>query len=229
MAEPIAPADLWEQITAMPRASRVVPFPRKKPCLVCADPSGPCDHPREDLCELRIWVLNQEEVQQAVAQAEVRTRKLLNPPKKDEAPTRGYDELRNLHSNIELLFRACRKVDDVQRPFFPAKEHIERYLSSDEIGVLVNLYCHVQAELGPIIGSLTQPEMDAWIARFQEGGAAAYPLDSLSWGAAMALLAYAISTARPSPSSPTDTSSPGQLPDESTSAAPSEMPSEPPA
>lgn len=190
MAEDLSPADVWAQITAMPRAHRLVPFPRSKPCIVCPDggANGGCDHPREPICELEMVVLNQAEVQQSVAMAEARTKKVLGAQKRDEAPSRGYDDLRNLYSNIELLFRACRKAEDINRPFFGAKEHIELHLTPDEIGVLVNTYCHVQAELGPIVASLTSDEANAWIDRLAEGGSA-FPLDSLSWGALMTLVA----------------------------------------
>ena len=221
MSDDLAPADLWSQITAMPRASRVVPFPRSKPCTICADQLL-CDHPREPICELAIWVLTQGEVQSAVAAAEARTRKVLGAPKRDEGQSRGYDELRNLHSNVELLFRACRKADDVRRPFFPAREHIDQHLSADEIGVLVNLYCHVQAELGPIVGHLTEGETLALIDRLKEGGSA-YPLDSLSWGVLMTLVA---TMARLLLTSQMASSSPGTPPDRSTSDRSSDNPSD---
>lgn len=220
MSETTSPADVWAQITAMPRAHRKVPFPRSKPCVVCPDggSNGGCDHPREPLCELEIVVLNQGEVQQSVAMAEARTRKVLGAQKRDEAPSRGYEDLRNLYSSIELLFRACRKVDDIAKPFFAVKEHIEVHLTPDEIGVLVNMCCHVQAELGPIVSSLTPGEANAWIDRLAEGGSA-FPLDSLSWGALMTLVA---TLARRCATSRTAISSPGLLPDESTSEPPSE-------
>jgi|SRR5215210_7474121 len=198
--ENIPPSDLWAQITQVPRPHRLVDFPRRDPG------SG------EPMGKVALQVLTQEEQMTCAAAAEAFTRKIIKEaPRQDEAK-RGYDDVYNNAAAVEVLFRACRRTEDVTRPFFPAPAEIRKHLTADEVGVLMTNYFTVQTELGPIVAHLSSEEVDAWITRLVEGGSA-YPLDLLSSdvlrtlvvGMASQLRAYA-----------TATSSPGSEPDEST-------------
>lgn len=190
-ADNITPRDLWQQLTAMPRAHRMIDFPRK----------GPDGNP---VGELAMWVLLQEEVISATGDAEKRVQRML----KDAGGKEGYDSLMELWLSCELLFRCCRKPEDISKKLFPTVEDIAKHLTTDEIGVLVFNYRTVQSELGPIVSEMSQEEMDAWIEKLAKGGAL-FPFDLLSTGMRNRLMIYMASRLYPSP---TDSSSPGTPP-----------------
>jgi len=188
--------ELWAAIIAMPRPFRVVPFPRR-------GPDG------EPVAEMAMQVLTQEECIAAKASAERYVRKLLR--EKDNGATspesgQGYADLCELRDSVELLFRSCRRVDDMTRPFFPTVEAVGKHLLTDEIGVLVLNYRRVQMEIGPIVNDMSQEEMDAWISVLAKGGSQ-FPFDMLSLGQQTQLFRH---LARRLLLSQTDNSSPGE-------------------
>ena len=171
----IDPADLWAQITALPRAHRVVPFPR----------DGEDGQP---IGEVAIWVLHQEERSAATLAAEKKVRALM----KDSMPQRGesslgYDALFEDRATVEILYRACRKVGAIERPAFPSPDELAKRLTGDELAVLMRSYIRVQAELGPITADLSQDEVDAWVEVLATGGRR-HPFDLLSTGGLLHLL-----------------------------------------
>ena len=207
MADEMKPSELWAEIIALPRPSRVIEFPRKKPD---GTPVG----------EFSMQVLKQEEQMLCAAAAERFTRKLL----KDDAPkngdlARGYNDIYSNAAAVEILFRACRTKDDLIKPLFPSPDVLRQNLTNDELGVLMSIYYTVQTELGPIVAYLSEEEIEAWIARLVEGGSS-YPLDSLSSEAQKQLLMRLASRLyKP----PTDTSLPGSPAEEgATNSLPSE-------
>lgn len=162
-----SPSALWLAITAMPRPSRVVDFPRTD---ITGKPVG----------EVRLRVLTQEEQMLSSAEAERFAKKAIKElPKSDEAK-RGYDDLYNNAAAVEILFLACRQKDAIDRPFFPSPSALRKALTADEVGALMIHYYTAQSELGPIIARMSQEEMDAWVKRLGEGGSR-FPLDLLSW------------------------------------------------
>lgn len=171
----VAPADLWALITQTPRPSQRVPFPRV----------GPDGRP---LGEVVIWVLHQEERSAATLAAERHVRKVLKDayPQRGEASL-GYDALFEDRASVEILFRACRRAENVNVPAFPSADEIARALSTDEVAVLMRSYLRVQAECGPIVADMSQEMVDAWIDVLASGGSK-HPLDSLSSGALTTLL-----------------------------------------
>ncbi len=193
----LKPTDLWLAITEMPRPSRVIDFPR----------NGKDGKP---VGELRIQVLTQEEQILCSAEAERYTKKAIKDlPKGDEAQI-GYQNVYNNSAAVEVLYHACRKRDDAAESFFPSRDALRRFLTPDEVGVLMMHYYTAQAELGPIVAYMTEEQVDAMVARLKEGGQR-FPLDLLSWDAVKDL---AFSLACRMPSSVTDTSSPGSPPEE---------------
>jgi hypothetical protein len=205
----LKPVDLWLAITAMPRPSVIVDFPR----------NGPDGNP---VGELRIQVLTQEEQILCSAEAERYTKKAIKElPKENEAQL-GYQNVYNNSAAVEVLYHCCRKKDAPLEPFFPSRDAIRKFLSPDEVGVLLMHYYTAQTDLGPIVAHLSEVEMDAWIARLGEGGTR-FPLDFLSLDA---LKDLAFSLACRMHSFATATSSPG-LPPESDSSSPSPTPDPP--
>ena len=210
--ENIPPADLWTAITKIPRPFRIVDFPRNMPGT--DTPVG----------KLAIVILSQEEQMEAAASAESTTRKYLKDgaPKKDEA-RRGYDDIYSNAAAVEVLYRSCKRHDDIARNLFPTPHDIRASLSMDEVGVLTSMYLQAQAELGPIVAKLSDEEVDAWVSRLVEGGSAlplglltSDALSTLAFGLACRVHTY--STAISSLGTPPESASP-ELP---TSAPPTE-------
>jgi len=161
---------LWVQLTALPRPHRVVDFPRMGPD---GEPVG----------QLAIFVLTQEEQVAANTEAERFSRKLLKDGKRGDL---GYEAIFNNEGAVQVLYRACRDADNLKKPAFPTPNAIREHLTADEVGTLFEHYLTVQLELGPIMASLSQVELDAWVDKIAEGGA--YFLDLLSREMQKALL-----------------------------------------
>lgn len=205
----IDPVDVWAQITTLPRAHRVVPFPR----------NGTDGLP---IGQVAIAVLDGDDVMLANINAEKHAREQYKKivgelPKTDEV-NEAYSKAFNGRATREILFRACKKAHECEPDargvclvhhdklsgFFPSLEAIGK-LSTDEQGVMMRHYMQTQAEVGPIVANMSQVEMDAWIEMLGKGGSTA-PLALLSLDQASALLMYMASRLS---GSPTDTSSPG--------------------
>lgn len=166
----VAPSSLFQKLTSTRRPHRVTEIPRK-------GPDG------EPIAEVALVVLTQEEMNVAAAEAERRTRKLLGAdvPKKEEAHS-GYDDVYNNLAAVEILFRACKDPSDLSKSAFSTPHEIQAALTTDEVGVMFHAYLTVQQELGPIVATMTDDQVEGWITVLAEGGSAD-PLGLLSWGA----------------------------------------------
>lgn len=164
----VPPSELWLQITQMPRPHRLVDFPRKD--RVTGQPIG----------QIAIWVLTQEESMICQSAAEKFARNTLkeNVPKQSDAQE-GYANIYRNAAAVEVLWRACRRPEDLKQPAFPSPGEMRKLLTHDEVGVLMSHYNRVQTELGPYVTDMTAEELDAWIARLEEGGSRFF-LDCLS-------------------------------------------------
>lgn len=187
--------DLWAKLIELPRPHRIVEFPRKAP-----DGTTPT---------LAMWVMSQEEQMACSAAADAVARKVLKESPKADERSRGYDDIYQNAAAVEVLFRVCRRVDDLTLPFFPAADAIRRNLTTDEIALLFTHYLSTQAELGPIVASMTPGEVDALVSRLAESGSR-FPLDSLS---PEVLKTLVLSMASRLQSFLTGTSSPGSQPE----------------
>ena len=165
--EELSPSALWLALTALPRPDREIPIPRMN---AEGQPVG----------FVRIWPLTQEEQMAANADADRFTKQLLKDPQKKEEANLGYDHTFTNEMAVQVLFRACRDVNDIKRPAFPSPLAMRSTFTTDEIGVLFANYCTVQAEVGPIRAQMSQEETDALILRIEEGGSA-FPFDGCSW------------------------------------------------
>jgi hypothetical protein len=191
----IPASQLWLALSSQERPSKVVDFPRKTD-------SG------EPVGQLRIRVLTQEEQMSSTKAAETLVKEHLKDGKKDEL---GYERLFTDAVCVEVLFRACRDVDDIKRTVFPSPKHMRNTLTTEECAMLFQHYLTVQLELGPIVVNMSDDEVEAWISRLAEGGSA-FPFDLLSSDLQKILLLHMAYQLR---SSQTDKSSVGSPPEES--------------
>lgn len=173
----IEPAALWLKVIARPRPHELVDFPR-------LDENG------KPLGQIAIRVLTQEEQANAAAEALKTTRRKMGEDSTKPVPGEDGDAFQNVYGNIaacEVLQRACRNPEDLERPFFPSSGEMRKHLSVDEIGVLMASYHEVQARLGPIMATMTDDEYKAWVETLAKG-AAVFPLARLSWPERTALM-----------------------------------------
>lgn len=196
---PDLPADeLWLELTQLPRPHRSVEYPRK-----AKDGS---------VRQLEMLVLTQTETMAITASAERWVRARLAEAKaqaKKDEQSFAYEALYESRSSCELLFRCCRRVGDLDKGFFPTPDAIAATLTTDEVAVLVLKYSWMRAELGPIVHEMSEAECKAWIDRIAEGSRAD-PLGEMSLGVQSQLMRFMASRLC---SSPTDSSSPGGLPE----------------
>lgn len=106
---------------------------------------------------------------------------------------------------VELLFRACRKQEDVRHHLFRSPADIREYLTRDEIAELAGHYDRIQYTHGPLFRFLTDEEVDWWIDTLARG-AEAIPFGQLSRGQLVQLI---VSLGSRLSSLQTGTSSPG--------------------
>ena len=174
--------DIWARILATPRPHMIVPFPRINP-----DNGQP-------VAEMAMVVLTSEESAIITADAEKKVRKILkdNIPGQGEA-RRGYEELFNTFVAEGLIYTTCRNKDNLKQNFFPRKEAILQVLNVDELAILLNHYYTVQLELGPVISSLTDDELNIWERRLLEAGTKpSFLLNSCSLDVLKALVMYLV-------------------------------------
>lgn len=167
-SEQLEPSQLWQELTKLPRPSRNMPIARNRPGT------------DEPIGEVLVWPLTQEEQMSANAEADRWTKRLLKDPQKKEEANLGYHHTFTNEVAVQVLVRACRDVNDPNRPAFPSADLVRRTFTTDEIGVMFNSFCTIQSELGPIRAHMTPEQVEGFILRLIEGGSA-FPFDSISW------------------------------------------------
>lgn len=167
----------WLAITEAPRPHDLVDFPRK----------GQDGRP---VAQLALVVLTSQETQAATLATEKWVRKIMKEasslPGREER-SEGYPTLFENRASVEILFRCCKRADDLGKPFFPAPDAIASKLSDDEIALLMKDYSMVRTAKGPAIAHMTDDEFNAWVEVLSKGGSL-YPLAALSSGATATLL-----------------------------------------
>jgi hypothetical protein len=192
MADPpknIPPSELFQLLSTMPRAHRMVPFPR---CIPGTD---------EPIGMVAIWPLREGEIIQAQAAAKAYMSDSLKIAGGQQESESAYEKIFNNVMATEMLQRACRRTKKNQEtgewepelnlPMFLKASDIRANVTHDEIGVLFNSYVLVQREIGPIVNELSKAECESWQRVLAEGGRTA-GLPFLSWGALIDLLSFMV-------------------------------------
>ena len=191
-------SELWLKLSAQERPSQIVDFPRKG---LDGEPVG----------QLRIRILTQEELMSSEVAAEKVAREHIKDATRDQL---GYEKVYADAVCVEVLFRACRDADDLNRTAFPSPKQLRQALTTEECSVLFKHYLTVQVELGPSKYQCSDEEMEAWITRLAEGGSA-YPLDIMSSEMLSLLVLYMAYQLRSSPRDKSSASEPLNEPTES--------------
>lgn len=203
----ISAVDLWTRLAQSTRPFRVVDFPRTD-----ADTGAP-------IGKLAIVVLTQAEIMTCHAAAEGYAQEMLKRPELRQSGSLGYEDLYRDAKVCEMLTRACRRVDENGKvlpiPLFATAKDLRNQLVPNEIAVLISAYIDWQQESGPIVGSMTQDEMDAWLELLKEGGSR-LPLARLSSEARTDLLMRSVSLLRTSSTASTSSGSPPEASSPST-------------
>lgn len=170
MTSTLQPHELFGILSSTEKVHRIVDFPRK-------DASG------KPLFELALVLLTQQEVMSATANAEKTLKKLTGTSTPAVSQTQAEYDLYNNCLAVELLFRACKHPNDLSKNIFPTPLAISDALSTDEIAILANNYQRMKTELGPIVGAMSEDEIEIYINNLIEGGkSTTYFLDLLSSG-----------------------------------------------
>lgn len=171
--------NIWAEMMKAPKPYRVVPFPKKNPKT---------DQP---WCDVAIVMMTAEESALVTLEAEKKTQRLLKEG--GSVGSDGYKDLLQRFMAEGIVYTCVRLADDPNKHFFPRKEDIFKVLTVDEVGTLLNLYYSVQLDLGPIIGELTESEMEGWLRKLTDGGTQArFFLSSFSAAALIDLLMFSV-------------------------------------
>lgn len=197
----ISSEELLNKLLNFKRPYKIVPFPREEN----GQPIG----------YIAMTPLSQKEEIECNEYLDVELRanlkkKGLDVPK-DGEHAESFHNVYTMKQSVEVLFRACRHPDDVNKKLFSTKEQISQYLSKTEIAVLVKQYLMVQHELGPVIAKMSKTELDALIDKLAgiDNPEAFFLITScLSWEAMNELLMRLVSR---SMNSPMDNTSVGSL------------------
>jgi len=183
----VQPSALVARLQQMPRpGERGLPFPR-------------LDDDGEPIGKFDVWVLVQEEIDTARADAEAYTTALMKREKDTNEPNqKAWEENYQSAVLVEVLFRALRDNDNASMPLFRSPEEVRHELSDDEIVHLFEAYSAFQQTHGPLFRVLTADELEEWIEVLSRG-ADHYPFELCSRGQLVALVISFASLMRPLP------------------------------
>jgi hypothetical protein len=168
----VEPSSLFTKLLEMPRPSEVIDFPRK-------DAQG------NPIGQVRVQILTSIEHDRA-REAGTSTLKKRGHANEDLTSPAIREVLSDAIAK-ELIAMACltdtqQGLDPDGKPLygriFRNAKDVDQ-LGADEILILFNAYMLVQHKYGPFERNLSKEDIDAWIARLQEG-AAEFPLLSLA-------------------------------------------------
>jgi hypothetical protein len=180
-------SELWSRLATRERPSTLIDFPGK-----------------ESPGQVAIRVLTVTELQQCRTNAEKEAKKLLGG--ETRAGDIGYEDVYRNEFVVQVVCLACRQVDDGGKfPAFPSPKHARDRLTEDDFAILWEAYGAWRRESGPILSEMTEPELEAWIRKLQEGGSRV-PLATLSSAALQDAILLLIARL---PTSPTDSGSAG--------------------
>lgn len=181
----LPPSEFLRALVQAERPSEVLPFPR----------NGADGKP---LCEYRMQILTQQQIDQARVAAERYTHERLKNGGKltDEQVTavrkEAWEDIYENALQCELLVLAMREVSAVSQPvsmqgseqitgypmLFRSARQIRELLTTDETAALVHTYTVIQHKYGPLWRTLSDEECDALIEKVTTG-AESYPFSGL--------------------------------------------------
>lgn len=202
----ISPGELYRRLQERPKPSRVVDMP-------ASDDAGA-------LGSVRVSVLRLDEIDDARFSAEEWLRKKLRIPNGTQfsaGPATG--EILADRIACEIIARAVTtaepipgsedtEVGPIYGRLFDGADDVRRKLAADELMVLFTQYQVLQAELGPTEASLSEEDVDRWVATLAEG-ASTLPLARLSFlqlANLTLMLAQRVSSGFDPPTSPSEDS-----------------------
>ena len=195
--------NLFARLTQLPRPHMVVPFPM---------PDGTEE-------EIIMRVLTAMEMSQCKSDAERRSKQSLSSKGSDPndvvqsvviregEASEGYKELYRDFLTYNILFRACRNKDNIDKPVFPTLTDVAKHLGVDEAGILINHYYTTQLNKGLVIVNMTKDDMETNLKKIIDAGTdPSFFFNSFSSEMLKTFLSFTVSQLR---SLQTDKSSPG--------------------
>ena len=175
-------SELWLALTAIPLPHEVVDFPVKDPVM------------GKSLGKVAIVPLSPEELWACRKLAWDYAAKYV-----DEKPEAGkestvFKEIMGDEATVQILYRALRDPNDkkLERRALPAPAVMRRKpFTADILGVLLKQYLTTCVKCGPIVATMTEAEINAWLDALEEG-AAAFPFEVLSQGMLTDLLQHSV-------------------------------------
>jgi hypothetical protein len=171
----VSPTDLWLAMTAMPVPHEKHPFPVKDPIM--GTPIG----------TVAMVPLSPGDMMECHKLADAYARRMMRTNPKDETEkvddqTAAFQKIFNDEASIQVLWRAMREPRDpkLEKKSFESWTVLRlKPFTGDIIAVLLKMYLGTCQRVGPIIASMTEAEMDAWLDVLEEGSAA-FPFELLS-------------------------------------------------
>jgi hypothetical protein len=154
-SDSLSPAQLWSELTKLPRPHREVDFPRK-------DAEG------NPICKLILTSLTPSEQVRSASEAEKYVQSKFGVQKTDERGT-GYSTVYDSAAATEFLYQSARSSQDFNAKFFPSSQAIRDHLTSDEVAVLVQAYAQMTGEIGPMTSTMSESDMEAWLEKLALG------------------------------------------------------------
>jgi hypothetical protein len=193
----VTPEDLWLKLSERERPTTEIDFPAKGKD---GKPLGRC----------KIRVLTEAENHLARGQADIAAREIMKngAPKPGEF-SYGYEDIYRNELAVQLVALAFRNVENQKFGLFPSAKDVRNLCTTDELGVMSSAYQQFRVEAGPLLSEMTPDEMEAWLARLQEGGASFGPLVSWDGVTLRQFIKFLVSKA---PTSSTATGSAGSPP-----------------
>lgn len=171
----LSPSELWSKMIETPRPVKTVTFPRMI---------------EGESVDVAIRVLTQDEQARLVLDAQTDTRRALEKKKLPfDLTDDGVRQLLEFNNTVELLFHVCRDPNDPTQSFFRSRDEIRKHLTSDECAILANEWMLFTSEVSPLIGEMSDSEMEALI-EYIAGAGASLPLARMTPRALLRLLNF---------------------------------------
>jgi hypothetical protein len=182
----VTPSELWLAMMAVPVPHVKVDMPIKEPVF------------GKSLGEVAIVPLSPEDLMISRKVAGEWASKMTGESPKHGEETPAYFAIMASEAAVQILWRALRDPNDptLKKPAIPTAALIRRAPFTDDIiTVLMRLYTRACVTTGPIIATMTEEEMNAWLDALEEGGAA-FPFLLLSQEMQSELLTYSVARYR---------------------------------